>query len=66
MYLKSLDSNPLNYYFWNKVKTKVYKDRLNIPFKSEEKIIAKMERMCNKHKRNSESDERISCKTKRM
>ena len=41
---KSPDSNPLNYYFWNKVNTKVYKDRLNTPFESEEDMISKKSR----------------------
>ena len=35
---KSPDSNTLDYYFWNKVKTKVYEDRQNTPFESEEEI----------------------------
>ena len=35
-------SNPLVYYFWNKVKTKVYEDRLNTPFESEEDTISKI------------------------
>ena len=35
---KSPDSNPLDYYFWNKVKTKVYEDRQNTPLESEEEI----------------------------
>ena len=33
---KSLESNPLDYYFCNKVKKKVYEDRLHTPFESEE------------------------------
>ena len=33
---KSLESNPLDYYFCNKVKKKVYEDRLHAPFESEE------------------------------
>lgn len=39
---KSPDSNPLDYYFWNKVKTEVYKGRLNNPFKTEEEMIKKI------------------------
>ena len=39
---KSPDNNPLDYYFWNKVKTKVYEDRLNTPFESEEEMISKI------------------------
>ena len=39
---KSSDSNPLDYYSWNKVKTKVYEDRLNTPFESEEEMISKI------------------------
>ena len=30
------------YYFWNKVKTTVYEDRLNTPFESEEDTISKI------------------------
>lgn len=39
---KSPDSNPLDYYFWNKVKREVYKGRLNKPFKTEEEIMKKI------------------------
>ena len=31
----SPDSSPLNYYFWNKVKGKVYGNRLNQSFENE-------------------------------
>ena len=34
---ESPDRNPLDYCFWNKIKTKVYGDRLNTHFTSEEK-----------------------------
>ena len=34
----SPDCNPLNYYFWNKVKEKVYENRLSKPFKSEREL----------------------------
>ena len=34
---KSPDSNPLDYYFWNEVKHKVYQGRLKKPFETEEK-----------------------------
>ena len=36
------NQNPLDYYFWNKVKTKEYEVRLNTPFESEEEIISKI------------------------
>ena len=39
---KSPDSNPLDYFFWNEVKTKVYAGRLNTPFETEEEIIKKI------------------------
>ena len=39
---KSPGSNLLNYYSWNKVKTKVYEDRLNTPFESKEEMISKI------------------------
>ena len=39
---KSPDSNPLDYYFWNKVKTKVYQGRIDKPFESEEEMISKI------------------------
>ena len=39
---KSPDSNPLDYYFWSKVKTKVYEERVNQPFESEEEMISKI------------------------
>ena len=39
---KSPDSNPLDYYFWDRVKTKVYEGRINTPFESEEEMIAKI------------------------
>ena len=34
----SPDRNPLDYYFWNKMKEKVYKDRFGQPFKSEDEL----------------------------
>jgi len=39
---KSPDSNPLDYYFWNEVKRKVYRGRLKKPFETEEEIISKI------------------------
>ena len=36
---KSPETNPLDYFFWTKVKTKVYEDRLSTPFESEEEMI---------------------------
>ena len=39
---KSPDSNPLDYYFWDRVKTKVYAGRMNKPFKSEEEMIRRI------------------------
>ena len=35
---KSLDSNPLDFYFWNKVKREVYKGRHNKPFATEKEM----------------------------
>ena len=31
-----------DYYLWNKVKTRLYEDRLNTPFESEEEMISKI------------------------
>ena len=31
----------MGYYFWDKIKRKVYEDRLNTPFESEEEMISK-------------------------
>ena len=39
---KSPDSNPLDYYFWSKVKDKVYENRLNKPFNSEEEMMKRI------------------------
>ena len=39
---RSPDSNPLDYYFWNEVKRKVYEGRLKKPFESEDEMIAKI------------------------
>ena len=39
---RSPDSNPLDYYFWNEVKRKVYEGRLKRPFESEDEMIAKI------------------------
>ena len=41
----SPDCNPLDYYFWNKVKTEVYRDRLNKPFKDEEELKEKIKKV---------------------
>ena len=38
---KSPGSNHLDYYFWNKVKMKVYENRLNTSFENEEEMISK-------------------------
>ena len=38
----SLDTNPLDYYFWSKVKSKVYEGRINQPFKNEEEMISRI------------------------
>ena len=32
------DCNPLDYYFWNKVKEKVYENRLNKPFENAKEL----------------------------
>ena len=34
----SPDCNPLDYYFWNKVKEKVYENRLNKPFENDKEL----------------------------
>ena len=39
---KSPDCNPLDYFFWNKVKTKVDQGRIKQPFESEEEMIFKI------------------------
>ena len=39
---KSRDSNPLDYFFWNEIKRKVYQGRLKKPFESEEEMIVKI------------------------
>ena len=38
---KPPDSNPLDYYLWNKVKTKVYEDRLKVS-ENEKEMISKL------------------------
>ena len=40
--LKSPDSNPLGFYFWNQVKRKVYAGRHNKPFASEDEMIQRI------------------------
>ena len=37
------DCNPLDYYFWNKVKEKVYENRLNKPFENERELKKRFE-----------------------
>ena len=44
---KSPDSNPLDYYFWNQVKTKVYDGRHNKPFKNENEMIKRIKAVWN-------------------
>ena len=39
---KSPDTNPLDYYFWSRVKSKVYEGRFIKPFESEEEMITKI------------------------
>ena len=39
----SPDCNPLNYYFWNKVKEKVYENRLNKSFENERELNQRIE-----------------------
>ena len=41
--LSSPDCNPLDYYFWNKVKEKVYENRLNKPFENKRELKKWME-----------------------
>ena len=38
----SPDTNPLDFYFWNAVKEKVYKGRMGKPFKSEKELKQKI------------------------
>ena len=38
----SPDTNPLDYYFWDAVKTKVYKGRMGEPFKNEKELKQKI------------------------
>ena len=50
---KSPDANPLDFYFWERVKTQVYKGRMNKPFKTEKELIQKIKRVwpeCAKNK----------------
>ena len=44
---KSPDSNPLDYYFWSRVKSKVYEGRMNKPFKNEEEMIRRIKSVWN-------------------
>lgn len=44
---KSPDSNPLDYYFWSRVKSKVYEGRMNKPFKNEEEMIRRIKLVWN-------------------
>ena len=37
--------NPLDYYFWNKVKEKVYENRLNKPFENKRELNKQIERV---------------------
>ena len=41
----SPDSNPLDYYFWNQVKVKVYEGMLNTPFRSEAELINRIKKV---------------------
>ena len=41
----SPDSNPLDYYFWERVKTKVYEGRHNNPFRNEGELIARIKKV---------------------
>ena len=38
----SPDSNPLDYYFWNCVKEKVYEGRMKEPFRNDEELKARI------------------------
>ena len=42
----SPDTNPFDYYFWNQVKEKVYKNRMNYLFQSEQEFISKIKAVC--------------------
>ena len=41
----SPDSNPLDYFFWNKVKEKVYEGRHNQPFRNEGELISRIKKV---------------------
>ena len=41
----SPDTNPLDYYFWNKVKERVYEGRHNNPFKTEEELTGRIKQV---------------------
>ena len=41
----SPDCNPLGYHFWNKIKERVYKDRLGQPLKSEDELKKKIKKV---------------------
>ena len=43
----SPDVNPLNYFFWDLVKTKVYQGRAGEPFSSEEELETKIKAVWN-------------------
>ena len=51
---KSPDSNPLDYYFWNQVKQKVYADRHNKPFASEDEMKQRIKSVWNECASNTE------------
>ena len=44
----SPDTNPLDYYFWNKVKEKVYEGRHNKPFRDEKELICRIRKVWGK------------------
>ena len=39
------DCNPLDYHFWDKVKTKVYENRFNKPFENEDQLKRRIKRV---------------------
>ncbi len=44
---KSPDTNPLDFYFWSRVKRKVYEGRHNRPFKNEDEMIRRIKSVWN-------------------
>ena len=57
----SPDTNPLDYYFWNKVKEKVYEGRHNNPFKTEEELIGRIKKVWGECARDTVEIRRAIC-----